>query len=76
MAKKSAKKNNFKNLNSSKEKVDKEMKKSGLTYTSVLGGIVVIIGILLVIFNLTGVLEAFIGLVLLYFGFKLLGFNF
>jgi hypothetical protein len=58
-----------------KEKVEKEMSKMGLNYKNVAGAILIIIGGVLVVTNLSGVLMAFTGLVLIYFGLKMVGYN-
>ncbi len=75
MAKKNTTRNKSKNLNFNKESVDKEVKKAGLTYATIAGVVIAIIGMLLILFNLSGVLEAFIGFVLIYFGLKILGYH-
>ncbi len=70
-----AKKKSSKELKLDRQSIDKEMKKSGLTWTTIAGAILVILGILAVLFGLQGALEVFVGLVLLYFGLKMLGYN-
>jgi hypothetical protein len=49
-----AKKKSSKEIKLDKQSIDKEMKKSGLTWTSVAGAVIVIIGILAVLFGLQG----------------------
>jgi hypothetical protein len=58
-----------------KQKVEKEMSKMGLNYRKVVAAIIIIIGALLIITNLSALLLAFIGFVLIYFGLKMLGYH-
>jgi uncharacterized integral membrane protein len=62
-------------VESTKEKVDKEMSSMGLTYQKVIGIIILIIGVVLLVVNLVHVLEAFVGLVLIYFGLRMFGYT-
>ncbi len=70
-----AKSDKRKDLRLNKAGVDRELKKDGLTYGAVAGAIILIIGVLLILFNLAQVLQAVIGLVLIYFGLKMLGYK-
>ena len=62
-------------VKSEKESMEKEMSKMGLNYKNVAGAILIVIGGVLVVTNLSGVLMAFAGLVLIYFGLKMVGYN-
>jgi len=56
-----------------KAKIDKEVKKAGLTYSTIAGAVIAIIGLLLILFNLSAAILAFVGIVLIWFGLKMLG---
>lgn len=58
-----------------RSKIDREVHKAGLTYTKIAAAIMVIIGALLVLFNIEGVVIAFVGFVLIYFGLRMLGIH-
>ena len=75
MAKKKGSKELKLNRQNVGQRVDKEMKKSGLTWTTIAGAIIVILGALAILFGLQGALEVFVGLVLVYFGLKMLGYH-
>jgi len=60
---------------SGKAKIDKKMSKAGVDYKTVGGAIITIIGIVLIVFNISAVLMAVVGFVLVYFGLKLLGYT-
>jgi Na+/phosphate symporter len=47
--------------------------KGGINYKTVIAVVMLVIGALFVIFNLTGILYAVVGLALIYFGLKILG---
>ena len=90
MARKSAKGNTRKGASSSRQSknVEEDMRKvearinkathtnlSNDTYKVLAASIAVIIGIILILLNLSGVIEAFIGFIFIYFGLKGLGYS-
>ena len=58
-----------------KQKIEKEMSTVGLDYRKVGGIIIALIGVILLIMNLTGALLAVAGIVLIYFGIRIFGYN-
>jgi hypothetical protein len=44
-----------------------------LTYSTIAGAVIAIIGLLLILFNLSAAILAFVGIVLIWFGLKMLG---
>ena len=58
-----------------KQKAEKELHKLGLNPRTLAALVLTIIGVLLVVWAIGGVLEAFVGLVLIYFGLKMFGFE-
>ena len=58
-----------------KRGVDRQLARNGLTYGTVVGAVILIIGVLLILFNLTQALVALVGIVLVYFGLKMMGWG-
>ena len=58
-----------------KTKADEELAKSKLDWKIVGGAAFTIIGVLLILFNLSALLMAIVGIALVYFGVRLLGYQ-
>lgn len=62
-----------KDLERGKAQLDKEMKKRGLDYNEVGGIIAIVVGVFLILMNLTGLVLGIAGFFLIFFGLKMLG---
>jgi membrane-bound ClpP family serine protease len=62
-------------VKSEAEKIDEDITSSGITHKTIIGFVLMIVGLALLATNLTGILLAFIGFVLIYFGLKFLGYT-
>ena len=61
-----------KSIEADKVKLDKEMKKRGLDYNEVGGIIAIVVGVFLILMNLTGLVLGAAGILLIYFGLRML----
>ena len=59
-------------IEADKVKLDKEMKKRGLDYNEVGGIIAIVVGVFLILMNLTGLVLGAAGILLIYFGLRML----